>query len=1793
MGQEDDSASSLSEEEVEDSHHIKDGQNSWEEDSSSDSSDANDGEEVEIADSDNQQSLEQQKILQKVGSPEQEKSENSSSGSSSGSSSSDGSESDSDNPQAEDDKRKPKKDDKKIWEENPDVYGIRRSNRARKEPQRLVIQSGSDSDDSGKKKRKGRRKNESWIPTLSGSESEESDSSFDVPQKVTQKRSKPTSGSQKRRKQQRGRTLSTSSDEYGKKRRGKKKSHYVGGARRNTSNKVSYKEDSEDETDSDDLVEYDEKQTDVPTEPVETIEKVMRHRKGRPEEIGAQTTIYSPENEEFANKGEPDLETETVELQFLIKWKTWSHLHNTWETKKSLTEQKCGGFKKLENYIKRMDEIENWKKISSPEDVEYFECQSEMNEDIQKQYQKVERIISHQFMPESDSSYPDYLCKWQGLPYSDCTWEDGNLTARFFQSYIDEYLERERSDTIPNKNAKCLRHRPKFVPLKEQPDYIGNSDLQLRDYQLDGVNWLAHAWSRELSVILSDEMGLGKTIQTISFLSYLFHTHSLYGPFLVVVPLSTMDAWQREFQLWGPDMNLIVYIGDVNSRTNIQEYEWCFKKNRKLKFNVLLTTYEMLLRDKELLGSLYWAALLVDEAHRLKNDDSLLYRVVIEFRTNFRLLITGTPLQNSLKELWSLMHFIMPKRFDEWSNFESEYSVSDKEGLQKLHRDLEPYLLRRVKKDVEKSLPAKVEQILRMEMSQVQKQYYKLILTKNVQELCRELKGSFSGLLNIIVELKKCCNHSNLIKPLDFMNEDPNLLQTLIKGSGKMILLDKLLCRLKETGHRVLIFSQMVRMLDIIADYLYMKRFMFQRLDGSIRGEQRRRALDHFNAEGSQDFCFLLSTRAGGLGINLASADTVIIFDSDWNPQNDLQAMARAHRIGQKNQVNIYRFVTKNTIEEDIIERAKKKMVLDHLIIQRMDTTGRRILSKSNTAPSSNAPFNKEELSSILKFGAEDLFKDADQDQDQKLHAMDIDEILQRAETQEHQDNLPSVGEELLSQFKVVNYAAFNEEEIKPTPTANPMQKLWEEIIPEEERKKAEEEREKEKKAELTLKPRSRKTVEKMNIGQTSNNKKVKSKAIVDTDTSSDSDDDSVEENDVDETKGKKATKRQTKSKPVKKEGVKGFSDVEIRRFIKSYKKFARPMTRLDSIAEDAELTDKSVNELKELGELLKSSCEQAVKDYQEKLLQDEQFDGKKKGASLKISGVTINAPSVLKAEVDLEPLALCLPQETQQQKGYRLTHPTRSVHWGISWGVVEDSMLLIGMLKYGVGNWDAIKNDHALGLSGKILPMGNGKPQNKHLQSRADYLLKLLKEQKNHHEPEQKKKKIKVRSHKQEDYVSPHHSESEHTISNTPNEQKASKKKKTKKTVEKKNTKRLKEEKTRDERISSPAVPEENPVVVMDFREEMAEETFKKCKEKMRPEKKSLQQLDSPDQKSTPKEQVQTTKKCLLNIGDHIERCLDEYTKEPKELDVWRSNLWSFVAKFTELGPAKLHKLYRAASRKRDVQRDEQKKEIQKLKTNYTQSLHEIGKHLPPDRLELEEARKKALGLNSNNPASAKIPKLNKIKIPHKKKGKDGTNNNNKNTVPNYKVHESRDEQPYRGRHGGEKMGENWRHRNKPYNRQKLTQDNESGNTVKTQTYREWKEAQKARLAAEEKSPLQENRQKTYKDKPYYGDEKPHNKEKHYGDEKAPFKHEQYTSYDPRSRPRYHRDSQEYSGEYSISPSYIKSPSASLSPHSYADSWSRKRTSSNNIEFVATKKLHRDPESSNSNQSWTTGGNT
>lgn len=1487
---------------------------------------------------------------------------------------------------------------KQVWDENPDMYGVRRSGRCRKEPERYTIDE-SEGSDTKKAPRSGgtkSRKTPADWRSSGNSESDDDDSDVEVvrPQrKAPPKRpppKRPPAAQQPRRsahrvnyhssdssqeEEEEEEPSSDDSDDSDAKRQGT----------RRAAKAVSYKEQSAEETGSDDLVEVEYDEQAVEASNAETVEKVIDHRVGKKGATGASTTVYAVEEFGDPNSGAAQLPDDEKETQYLIKWKGWSYLHNTWESVATLQEQKVKGIKKVENYIKREDELRYWRENACPEDIEYFECQQELSEELQGKHMEVERIISHAPAKSGEAEQMDYLCKWDGLPYSDCTWEDGNLIKRKFQHVIDEYHARQKSQKIPSKVCKVLKVRPKFTPLKTQPSYIGGSQqLELRDYQLEGLNWLASSWCKENGVILADEMGLGKTIQTISFLTYLFHQHALYGPFLLVVPLSTLASWQKEFAQWSPDLNVVVYLGDLQSRSMIREHEWCHPGNKRLKFNAILTTYEILLKDKSVLGNVSWAVLGVDEAHRLKNDDSLLYKSLFEFDTNHRLLITGTPLQNSLKELWALLHFIMPHRFDSWDDFEAEHKESADKGYTKLHKQLEPFLLRRVKKDVEKSLPAKVERILRVEMTTLQKQYYKWILTKNYKALTKGLKGSQSGFINIMMELKKCCNHALLIRPPESAAPGGlDALQQLIRGSGKLLLLDKLLCRLRETGHRVLVFSQMVRMLDIIADYLQLRRFPFQRLDGSIKGELRRQALDHFNADASQDFCFLLSTRAGGLGINLATADTVVIFDSDWNPQNDLQAQARAHRIGQKNQVNIYRLVTKNSVEEDIIERAKRKMVLDHLVIQRMDTTGRTVLSKSSAPSSNTTPFNKEELAAILKFGAEELFKETE-DGDEEPQ-VDIDEILQRAETREEQPS--TVGDELLGSFKVASFNFTEEEEVGAVAAKvedeSSQSKDWDEIIPETERKRVEDEERQREELELYLPPRSRKALH-QTANSDSEDGRPRRRGGGDRGSgagSNGSDDDS-------------RPRKRGRPRLIPRDTVKGFTDAEIRRFIKSYRKFPAPSKRLDAVALDAELQEKPLADLKRLAGLLHTGCEQALRESQAagtaapEAPPDNGGDGapparrRHQRTTFKLSGVSVNAKSVLASYQELSVLDSVLPVSAEERRHWTLDLPTKDAHFDTPWAAAEDSALLRGIYEHGMGSWEAMKMDPNLGLTAKILPDGEElKPQGKHLQSRADYLLKLLRRRAHARQAaaaakEKPKRNRKARPEKVhlsraivdnddsndsdaatstkarkpkvkvEDEAHPNNAAAiidgvakglssscgAHTADTKPSEDGApprvKRKKKDKPPKEGKEKKKKKKQQQQQDGAGEGGkgkVKKEMPAMhytanaapqVIEATGDLDLELFNECKEKMRPVKRALKQLDTPDSSMNDDEQVNHTRHCLLRIGEHINECCAEYA-DPERAKQWRSHLWAFVAKFTELDAKALFRLYRHAQKK------------------------------------------------------------------------------------------------------------------------------------------------------------------------------------------------------------------------------------------------------------------------------------
>ncbi|KAI0970535.1 SNF2 family N-terminal domain-containing protein [Xylaria arbuscula] len=694
---------------------------------------------------------------------------------------------------------------------------------------------------------------------------------------------------------------------------------------------------------------------------------------------------------------------------------------------------------------------------------------------------------------------------------------------------LDELLRKSKifSDILTQKTKALGRVGRDFdnqaladagLALKGQPKIMSGGTM--RDYQLEGLTWMYEICLQGMSGILADEMGLGKTIQVISLVALLREQEEYFGPHLVIAPLSTLSNWQDEFAKWTPTIPFVLYHGTIEERQKIfrekimKHYQ---KGSPNQRFPVVCTSYEIVLRDHAALSKIDWAFIVVDEGHRLKNADAKLFRELQQFKSATRLLITGTPLQNNLKELWSLLHFLMPETFLDWEAFEVWFDFSDlqdeettaqfiedKESqslVSKIHKVLQPLLLRRIKADVAAYLPKKREYVLYAPMTKEQTDLYNVVsdkktdtrsylenkvverlnevnntpnssrrssrqssraasshpaetpspstnnafsllmrpknknasqskatpktsspapkaaskrkpsptsetstsksakssrqstpstasrtrgrprkslvsykITDDVDEdkldddafedmLAKELENQEEDLEqdfrdadeikraetldlaklqiadkklgNPLMQLRLVCNSPhNFYNPWTYDVNEP-IDESIVTASGKMLLLDRLLPVLFERGHKVLIFSQFKTQLDILHDYCSeLRKWNVCRIDGSVAQEDRRQQIKDFNEDPDYKV-FLLSTRAGGQGINLATADTVILFDSDWNPQQDLQAQDRCHRIGQTRPVIIYRFATKGTVEEELLLSADAKRRLEKLVIKK------------------------------------------------------------------------------------------------------------------------------------------------------------------------------------------------------------------------------------------------------------------------------------------------------------------------------------------------------------------------------------------------------------------------------------------------------------------------------------------------------------------------------------------------------------------------------------------------------------------------------------------------------------------------------------------------------------------------------------------------------------------------------------------------------------------------------------------------------------------------------------------
>ena len=572
-------------------------------------------------------------------------------------------------------------------------------------------------------------------------------------------------------------------------------------------------------------------------------------------------------------------------------------------------------------------------------------------------------------------------------------------------SHLKPFMEEKAVQALEERAEKFEPSDKLLMPVENQPASI---TAVLREYQLEGLRWAVRMFDQGCSCILADEMGLGKTLQSISFLACIKEMRGVKGPHLIVCPLSVLSSWMDELAKWCPKLRVVrLHSTDENERQRLRKEVVI---NTEI-YDVALTTYEMACNPSFALAltqKVYWRCVILDEGHKVKNEETTAHQILKRIHRQHTVLLTGTPVQNNLHELYALLSFLHPDVFTSSEPFDRAFNLNTKEHkvdeklLEKAHYLMRPFVLRRVKGEVEVSLPPKVETKIMCPLSAAQTFWYRRLLMREssalqsleaaASEKDRKLAGvtgegakektSNSGgdwrkLNSLLMQLRKCCNHPYLFSP-DIQDEGVTL-EDMIEASGKLSVLDRILTKLKENGHRVVIFSQFTSMLDILADFLHLRGHQYARLDGSTNRVQRSIDIAAFNRPNSPLFAFLLSTRAGGLGVNLQTADTCVMFDSDWNPQVDMQAMARVHRIGQKKPVHIYRLVTAGTVEERMTQRAEKKLFLEQMVSR-----------GSTAAAESMEALDKNDLYAMLRFGVDAVFsKDSgDPPTDEELTAL-------------------------------------------------------------------------------------------------------------------------------------------------------------------------------------------------------------------------------------------------------------------------------------------------------------------------------------------------------------------------------------------------------------------------------------------------------------------------------------------------------------------------------------------------------------------------------------------------------------------------------------------------------------------------------------------------------------------------------------------------------------------------------------------------------------------------------------
>ena len=519
--------------------------------------------------------------------------------------------------------------------------------------------------------------------------------------------------------------------------------------------------------------------------------------------------------------------------------------------------------------------------------------------------------LNEKFLNYGAKNNYKYLVKWENLTYDKCTWEDEYIVNRFKPKLKKFFEVKIKEENLASGTKVPIKILPKTSHSKLIAEEEATNDKRLYEFQRKGLSWLIQSWNEKNNVMLADEMGLGKTIQTLSFLNYLTEKQHIEGPFIVIAPATTLLNWQKEINVWCPNANSVVYIGNQDSREVVRKKEFFFNKNatingtkineRKTKnssglktltrFNILITSYEMAMLECKFLKKIWWEVMVIDEAHRLKNNDSKFFRMSMEYTTKFKILLTGTPLQNNIMELINLIEFISPDKARYLKNIESlrvfldikHNAINEKQvnnlqnvseferekALKELTRVLAPHILRRTKDEVKIQLPEFEEIIVKVSLTEKQKFYYKNVLLKNYDLLkTLDTKTKFTprvSLLNILNNLRLVCNHPFLFlyrRDFEIPKKD-KFREDFIESSNKIKLVERLITKLFEQNHKILLFSQYTMMLDILEVFLKYKEWSYERLDGQTKIIDRQKIIDDFNSNESRAKIFLLSTRAG------------------------------------------------------------------------------------------------------------------------------------------------------------------------------------------------------------------------------------------------------------------------------------------------------------------------------------------------------------------------------------------------------------------------------------------------------------------------------------------------------------------------------------------------------------------------------------------------------------------------------------------------------------------------------------------------------------------------------------------------------------------------------------------------------------------------------------------------------------------------------------------------------------------------------------------------------------------